>query len=120
MLTTINVSKDELIHLIWKQIYELYGVIEGARFGFKLLEWDDDKKRGIARVNWKYLDKFRIVLGTIFKGKTPILLNDILVAGTQASLRRKLESRITWDKMAKKIREMKEKYFTENGDLDDR
>ena len=118
LLNNVDVDEEELIHLIWRRIYELFGIIEGSKFGFKLLQWNKDMGEGIIRVSWKYLDKMRVVLGTLYKDNKPILLNDILVSGTQASLKRKLLKRVRWRDTLKKILDVKKKYLNigvENG-----
>jgi len=98
-----GVSGSELPTLIWRQIYSLFGTIEGSKFGFRLLDFDEDRKIGIARVSWKYLNHFRVVLATLNMQKEALVVNEILVSGTQASLKRKFNEERLWSSMRNKF-----------------
>ena len=100
-----DVGQEELISIIWRQIYALFGVFKGAKFGFKLIQFDENKKIGIARVNWKLIDEFRVVLATLNMQKEGLLINEILVSGTQAALKRKMHNRKTWSEFKEKLKD---------------
>ncbi len=100
-----DVGQEELISIIWRQIYSLFGVFKGANSGFKLLQFDKDKKIGIARINWRFIDEFRVVLATLNMQKEGLLVNEILVSGTLAALKRKMMERKTWRELNKDIME---------------
>ncbi len=107
VLSSDNVTEQELVSIIWKQIYTINGLIEGSKVGFKLLKYDSVKKRGVARVNGMYLDNFRVVLTTLNMQKKNFHINEILVTGTQASLTRKSKNCRTWLKARDKIDQLK-------------
>ncbi len=107
ILNDFELSESELVSSIWKQIYTLYGLIDGAKFGFKLLSFDNEKKIGIARVSWKYLDKFRYVLATLNMQIKDLYVKEILVSGTQAALKRKSANRKTWREYRETLNELK-------------
>ncbi|MGQ4892614.1 MAG: Rpp14/Pop5 family protein [Candidatus Njordarchaeia archaeon] len=96
ILSNLEVSEQELVSIIWKQIYALYGMVKGAKFGFKLLSFDSEQKIGIARISWRFLDEFRYVLATLNMQKKDLHVNEVLVSGTQAALKRKFANKKTW------------------------
>ena len=98
-----DIGQEELISIIWRQIYSLFGVFKGANSGFKLLQFDKDKKIGVARISWKFIDEFRVVLATLNIQKEELLVNEILVSGTQAALKRKMMKRKTWSEFKEEL-----------------
>ncbi len=100
-----EVDGGEIASLIWRQIYSLFGSIEGSKFGFRLLEYDEEKGVGIARVSWLYVNHFRVVLATLNMQKEGLIVNEVLVAGTQASLKRKFKEDRLWRFWREKVDE---------------
>jgi len=101
-----KVDRSEIASLIWKQIYSLFGSIEGSKFGFRLLDFDEEKGIGVARVSWLYVNHFRVVLATLNMQKEGLTVNEILVAGTQASLKRKFREDRLWRVLEEKLDEV--------------
>jgi hypothetical protein len=72
-----------------------------------MIKYNSDKKRGVARINWLYLDDFRIVLATLGMQRKDIHVNEILVSGTQAALARKSINCKSWLKTKERIAKLK-------------
>lgn|GEM_PF-1887202 len=92
-----SLEEKELIQSIRRTLFELFGTFGASKVFFRIVEYDQDKGLGILRTNLEGLSLLRIAFFFLRKiGSKRILINDLLVSGTIAALKRKMGRIRTW------------------------
>ncbi|MHA1617590.1 MAG: Rpp14/Pop5 family protein [Candidatus Njordarchaeales archaeon] len=91
------IEESELRQGLRRILFELFGTFGASQVYFRIVEYDPEKGVGILKVNLEGLPLLRVALFFLKSiGPKRIIINDLLVSGTIAALRRKIPRVRTW------------------------
>lgn len=90
-----KVSEADLRHAISDKIHFLYGVKGAAETDFRMIEYDEQRKRGIIRCSHDRLTETRAALAHITAiNVAPAAIHVVTASGTIKTLRKRLTEKV--------------------------
>lgn len=87
------VSRSEVVKAVWGTLLRFVGELGASKTALWVMDWDEEKKQGILKVNHSSLDEVRValVLMTEASGK-PVIFRTLGVSGTVKKTKEKFLS----------------------------